>query len=100
MELPEPPPHFIWIPHCLASMCALQLVGSSFALKNQRGILRSFLTHGYSVGAASWDFLICIKFCETVESSSLPWAVGLYTKFVDPQCLPVYGNLFYFSFTV
>ena len=33
----------------------------------------------------SWDFLICIKFCALR-------AVGLYIKFHDLQCLPVYGD--------
>ena len=41
-------------------------------------ILLSFA--GYSVEAAisySWNFLICIKFCKIIESSSLLCAVGL-----------------------
>ena len=40
----------------------------------------------------SWAFLICIKFCKTIESSSLLCAVGLYIK----RCLPVMETCFPF----
>ena len=48
----------------------------------------TLLTHRYSVGVAvsySRDFFICMKFCETIESSSLLFAVGLYIKCLDPK---------------
>ena len=47
-------------------------------------VVRSFFDlEGYSVGVTvsySWDFLICINFCETIEFFDLHCEVGLYIK--------------------
>ena len=59
-------------------------------------IIHQFSTHRYSVGVAvsySWNFLICINICKTIESSSLLCAVDL-------QSLPAYRKLFSFRFTI
>ena len=71
-------------------------------IENKKKLTRiSFLTHGYSVGVAvsySRDFLICIKFCETMAIVLDPQVcfAWLYIKCLDLQYLPVYRN---FSFT-